>query len=505
MKVLLAPFTFIISFIKHFFIGVKFVFFDAWYNLIEYYQDKNNFKKREQHTNLNEIIENNNDNEEEEQHVLSLDERNRIQLEKQELMKEMQREINSRKVSKDYYYYYGTDKTGKKVKGIMSATNKMTLHNFLANEGIDVYQVKKAGMANFLKKIGLEQEHEMSTKDLIFWLTQVCTYLKAGLTLNDTIHIMMEQASKDKKKKRLYEAISYELTLGESFSKALENQGKVFPPLLINMIRSAEATGEIIKTLDDMASYYKTADSNRKQIISALTYPSVVLVISVVVLAFLLIFVVPKFESIYSQLGSDLPGITKALIAASNFLQNNIIKVVLVLAAIIVILIAMYKNIKRFRFAVQFLIMHIPVIKDIIIYKEVIMFTKTFSSLVKHDVFITDSIEMLGKITGNEIYKNIIKEAVTNLSAGEGLSRAFENKWAFPRIAYEMLVTGEKTGRLGPMMENVANYYEEEQKNLVQRLKSLVEPVMIVMLALIVGIILLSILIPMFSMYSEVL
>ena len=165
----------------------------------------------------------------------------------------------------------------------------------------------------------------------------------------------------------------------------------------------------------------------------------------------------------------------------------------------------MYKNIKKFRYAVQFLIMHIPVVKDIIIYKEVIMFTKTFSSLVKHDVFITDSIEMLGKITGNEIYKNIIKEAVTNLSMGEGLSKAFENKWAFPRIAYEMLVTGEKTGRLGPMMENVANYYEEEQKNLVQRLKSLVEPVMIVMLALIVGIILLSILIPMFSMYGEVL
>ena len=271
------------------------------------------------------------------------------------------------------------------------------------------------------------------------------------------------------------------------------------------MLKASELTGNLTESLDDMASYYKTADSNRKQIISALTYPSVVLVISVVVLAFLLMFVVPQFEGIYSQLGSDLPSITKALISASNFLQNNIIKVILALVAIIIILIAMYKNIKKFRYAVQFLIMHIPVVKDIIIYKEVIMFTKTFSSLVKHDVFITDSIEMLGKITGNEIYKNIIKEAVTNLSMGEGLSKAFENKWAFPRIAYEMLVTGEKTGRLGPMMENVANYYEEEQKNLVQRLKSLVEPVMIVMLALIVGIILLSILIPMFSMYGEVL
>lgn len=149
--------------------------------------------------------------------------------------------------------------------------------------------------------------------------------------------------------------------------------------------------------------------------------------------------------------------------------------------------------------------MHIPVIKDVVIYNEVIMFTKTFSSLIRHDVFITDSIEMLGKVTNNEIYKDIIKEAVTNLSTGAGLSRAFENKWAFPRIAYEMLLTGEKTGRLGPMMENVANYYEEEQRNLVQRLKSLIEPVMIILLAVIVGVILMAIFIPMFSIYNNIL
>ena len=109
------------------------------------------------------------------------------------------------------------------------------------------------------------------------------------------------------------------------------------------------------------------------------------------------------------------------------------------------------------------------------------------------------------RLSNNEIFKDIIKEAVTNLSAGAGLSLAFENKWAFPRIAYEMLVTGEKTGRLGPMMDNVANYYEEEQKNLVQRLKSLVEPVMIIILAFIIGVILLAVFIPMFSIYSDVL
>ena len=254
-----------------------------------------------------------------------------------------------------------------------------------------------------------------------------------------------------------------------------------------------------------MAAYYKTADTNRKQIISALMYPSIVLVIAVAVLTFLLIFIVPKFQSIFDALGSDLPGLTVFLVNASEFLQNNILELLLCIIAVVIIFVAMYKNVKQIKYGFQWVVMHIPVIRDVIIYSEIVMFTKTFSSLIRHDVFITDSIEMLGKITSNEIYKSIIKEAVTNLSVGAGLSKAFENKWAFPRIAYEMIVTGEKTGRLGTMMENVAAYYEEEQKNLVQRLKSLIEPMMIIMLAIIVGIVVMAIFIPMFSMYGNIL
>ena len=271
------------------------------------------------------------------------------------------------------------------------------------------------------------------------------------------------------------------------------------------MLKTSELTGNLTEALDDMAAYYKTADTNRKQIISALTYPSVVLVVAIAVLTFLLIFIIPRFEDIFKQLGADLPGITVFLVNTSNFVKDNIIKIIIAVAGVIIILIAMYKNIKKFRYFVQYILMHIPIIKNVIIDNQIVMFTKTFSSLIRHDVFITDSIEMLGKVTNNEIYKDIIKEAVTNLSTGAGLSKAFEDKWAFPRIAYEMLVTGEKTGRLGVMMENVASYYEEEQKALVQRLKSLIEPVMIILLAGIVGVVLLAIFVPMFSMYNDIL
>ena len=399
------------------------------------------------------------------------------------------------------FKYVAFDKSGKQIKGYFDAFRKIDVESFLTTQGYRIAEITPTKIS----KLGgfLTFSNEMRYKDLTFLLTQLSTYIKSGIPLADSIKILEDQ-TKSKKKKDLFKRISYELNTGANFSEALARQGNVFPKLLINMLKASELTGNLTESLDDMAAYYKTADSNRKQIISALTYPSVVLVVSMIVLTFLLLFVVPQFVNIFDQLGAKLPGITKFLIIVSIFVKNNIIKLVLALAAIIIIQIVMYKNIKQFRYVVQYIAMHIPVIKDVLIYNEVVMFTKTFSSLIKHDVFITDSIEMLGKITNNEIYKDIIKEAVTNLSTGAGLSRAFENKWAFPRIAYEMLVTGEKTGRLGPMMENVAIYYEEEQKNLVQRLKSLIEPVMIIVLAVIVGVILMAIFIPMFSIYNNI-
>lgn len=399
------------------------------------------------------------------------------------------------------FKYIAFDKNGKQIKGYFDAFRKIDVESFLTTQGYRIAEITPTKIS----KLGgfLTFSNEMRYKDLTFLLTQLSTYIKSGIPLADSIKILEDQ-TKSKKKKDLFKRISYELNTGANFSEALARQGNVFPKLLINMLKASELTGNLTESLDDMAAYYKTADSNRKQIISALTYPSVVLVVSMIVLTFLLLFVVPQFVNIFDQLGAKLPGITKFLINVSIFVKNNIIKLVLALAAIIIIQIVMYKNIKQFRYVIQYIAMHIPVIKDVLIYNEVVMFTKTFSSLIKHDVFITDSIEMLGKITNNEIYKDIIKEAVTNLSTGAGLSRAFENKWAFPRIAYEMLVTGEKTGRLGPMMENVAIYYEEEQKNLVQRLKSLIEPVMIIVLAVIVGVILMAIFIPMFSIYNNI-
>lgn len=400
------------------------------------------------------------------------------------------------------YKYKVRDKEGNITDGKLDALSKVDVHSFLLNQGYDVLEIAEDEMFN---KLGLVQltTRQMSDKNLNFFLTQLSTYIKAGIPLVDSINILAKQA-KDKKTKNLYNRLVFELTTGETLSEALNKQGTVFPKLLINMIKTSELTGNLTGVLDDMADYYKTSDENRKQIISAMTYPAVIFVIAIAVLVYIILYVVPDFTDMYSQIGSELPAITVAIVNLSDFLAANLLYVILVIIAIIVILTILYKNVTNFRYAVQWTLMHIPVVKNIIIYKEIIMFTKTFASLINYDVFITDSMEILGKITNNEIYKMLIRDAVINLSNGNGVSMAFKDHWAFPAIAYEMLLTGERTGRLGTMMGKVSDYYNTEQKNLVTQLKSLIEPIMIIFLAVIVGIVLLAVIVPMFNIYDEI-
>ena len=400
------------------------------------------------------------------------------------------------------YKYKVRDKSGNITDGKLDALSKVDVHSFLMNQGYDVLNIEEDKMFN---KLGLVQltTRQMKDKDLTFFLTQLSTYIKAGIPLVDSINILSKQA-KDKKTKNLYNRLVFELTTGETLSEALNKQGVVFPRLLINMIKTSELTGNLTGVLDDMADYYKTSDENRKQIISAMTYPVVIFILAICVLVYIVLYVVPEFTDMYSQIGSELPTITKVIVSLSDFLAANLIYVILVICSIFVILTILYKNVTSFRYAVQWTTMHIPVVKNIVIYKEIIMFTKTFASLINYDVFITDSMEILGKITNNEIYKMLIRDAVVNLSNGNGVSMAFKDLWAFPPIAYEMLLTGERTGRLGPMMAKVSDYYNTEQKNLVTQLKSLIEPIMIIFLAVLVGIVLLAVVVPMFSMYEDI-
>lgn len=401
------------------------------------------------------------------------------------------------------YQYKVKDSEGKIVESYFDAENKMDVQSFLQNKGYEVISIKEDKLSTSLGLTTMGSSKKMNAKDLNFFLTQLSTYVKSGIPLVDSMEILSRQA-KNKTIQMLYRKIVFELNKGTSFSSCLEKQGKVFPKMLINMLKTSEMTGDLTGVLDDMAAYYKQQDSNRKQIINAMTYPSVLMIFAVAVLTFVITYVVPSFTSMYESTDASLPKVTQVIMNISDFIIANWYYILLIILVIVVILRLLYKGSKSAKYAMQSFVMHIPVVSDIVKYNQLVTFTGTFATLIKHDVFITDSMDILNRITDNEIYKKIINDAITNLSKGNGVSVAFKGHWAFPSTAYEMLVTGERTGKLGEMLQHVTEYYQEEQTSLITRLKSLIEPIMIVLLAIMVGVILLAVVVPMFDIYSKI-
>lgn len=394
---------------------------------------------------------------------------------------------------------------GQIFKGTMSGFSKLDINSFLLNESYEIYDITTSSWINFKYKDSALIGGKMSTKDLVFWLTQLATYLKAGITLNESVKILSKQMKKNKSRQRSFQSICYELSLGESFSNALAKQGNLFPQLLINMIKAAEATGTLQETLEDMATYYTEVNNTKKEMVSAMTYPAIITIFSVSVVTFIIVYVVPQFTKIYSQSGIEVKGLTLFIVNLSDFLSKNLLLVILLFVLAMIAVFFSYKKIKAFRVPCQILLMKLPVVKDVIIYNELTIFAKTFASLLRNNVFITESMDILGKITNNEIYKAIMYKTINNIIKGEKISDAFKDHWAVPDVAYYMIVTGESTGQLADMMQKVSDYYQEMHKNIVSALKSFIEPVLIIFLALMVASIILAVIVPMFQLYNNIL
>lgn len=430
---------------------------------------------------------------------------NKKEIQRQALLIDFDGDDAIKSEKKQVYQYEAKRPDGKVVKDTFKAYSKVEVHSFLLSEGYEVYSIKTSKWINSMYGSPSSFNGKMKNKDLIFFLTQLSTYIKSGITLVDSLRILERQHKKKKNYEKAFKMMIYDLTMGETFSEAMAKQGEFFPRLLINMVKTAEMTGELPEVLDDMADYYTNTEKTRKQMISALTYPIVILVVALGVVTFIMLFVVPKFVDIYESMdASAIPKFTLMVIAVSNFLEKYVIYIGIAIVVLLATYLHLYKNVKSVKTISQWIFMHIPVIKQIIIYNEVTMFTKTFGSLLAHNVFITDSMEVLNKVTNNEIYKMLILDTISNLARGNSISTAFKDHWAFPIPAYEMLVTGEKTGRLPEMMLKVSDYYQDLHANTVTRLKAFLEPILIIFLTVIVGVIVLAVVIPMFSMYEAV-
>lgn len=397
------------------------------------------------------------------------------------------------------FKYKVKTKEGKLVNGSFDAYNLEQAKTYLINEGYEIVSILPKKKSSF----DLTLTSPIKTSEMAFSITQISTYLKAGILLIDAFRILAKQAKKPEVKK-IYDMIVSDLLSGESLSDAFARQPKIFPKLLTNMVKSAELTGDLPEILDDMADYYTSMDKTKKELKNAMTYPTIVFIMAIAVIVFVLRYIVPQYVDMFSSWSDELPAITVMTINFSNFLQANLTELMILIISILLLYIYLFKNVRPFKKMMQSFYLKIPVIKNIIMYSEVSMFSKTFASLLNHGVFITDSMDVLIKVSENEIYKKIIENTVKNLNHGGKISESFKDNPHIPLVAYEMIVTGESTGKLGTMMEKVADYYQTLYRNSINQIKTLVEPALIVFLTFTVGLIIISIIVPMFEMYQVI-
>jgi len=509
-NILLLPFLGIYTTFKNIFLviadiflfafhGLKFIFFDLWRNI---FSKHNKVKANTSSTIVSSDV-GNKKNGPIKENWFTLKQNEQLEKKRLELLNDLQNEGSVRSKTPIVFWYRARNKDGKIETGTINGYSKLDVNTFLLQESYIVYEIKNDKFIDFLYGDTSIFAAKMSNKDLLFWLTQLSTYIKSGIPLTESVKILNNQMKKKKAYRKAFQSIVYELTLGESFSKAIEKQGSMFPALLINMIKAAEATGELEETLTDMSNYYEEVEKTRKQMISAITYPTIIMVFATAVITFILLYVIPQFVQIYQESDVQINGLTLFIINLSDFLKANIWMLLLVFIAIVLTLALLYRKIKAFRRNIQYALMHMPVIGNIIIYNELTIFTKTFASLLANNVFITDSMDILSRITNNEIYKEIMEQTIDNIVKGDKISTSFKDHWAIPDVAYYMLVTGESTGQLAEMMSRVSDYYSEMHRSLVTNLKSFIEPILITCLAFVVGIIILAVIVPMFGLMDQ--
>ncbi|MFI8575106.1 type II secretion system F family protein [Rossellomorea aquimaris] len=397
------------------------------------------------------------------------------------------------------YKYTGRDQKGKK-SGIITASSKKDALIQLKKQEVRVIEILEMPETLMTKDITIG--NPVKLQHLVIFLRQFATLLQAGVTVVDSTHILAKQTESKALGKALTE-IEDELRDGNPLSEAFSRHKKIFEPMLINMLKAGEASGSLDETLEGLATHYEKQHITKQKIISALAYPMVVGVIAIGVVIFLLAAVVPTFVNMLTDFGGELPAITKFVIASSEFMQK-FWYIIILFFVFIAITLAMLRRDKRSKYYLDYAILRIPIFGKMLQKAVLARMTRTLSSLFSSSVPILQALAIVEKVVENEVVARVIGESRRSLEKGTSLTDPMKRHWAFPPLVTQMIAIGEETGSLDSMLAKVADFYEKEVESATDRLKSLIEPLMIVMLAGLVGTIVTSILVPMFEIFNNV-
>lgn len=397
------------------------------------------------------------------------------------------------------YQFKSKDMSGKRYTGTIEAENLDAFYHILSERNQFCVSVREAGGSS--KDINLSKK-KLKLKELAIFSRQFATMLSSGLTVIKCLDVLYKQTHTKHLKSVIlgvYEAVQK----GDSLSKAMKAQNGTFPPLFLSMVESGEADGSLDSVMERMADQYEKDSQMKNKVTQALIYPLILSIMIIVVLIFMLTFILPRFSNLFAELGGNLPIPTKILIAISNGIIRHWYIILLVIAGIVLAVHYILKT-DSGRLWWDKLKVRMPVAGKLLCIISASCFARTLASLFSSGMPIVQSLEIVSTVIGNKYIEDQVHEVENEVRRGVSLSKAVKKVEVFPPMLASMLGVGEESGNLDEILKKTSAFYDEESAAAIQKLISLIEPIMIIFLAVIVGFIIISIILPVFTLYNTV-
>lgn len=405
------------------------------------------------------------------------------------------------------FAYIVKDAKGARIEGILKAESLDQAVDKLAKEGNTIISVKAASEGAFKGKLSLSDKIMLSIykwrtgvslKTLVFFTRQLSTMFSAGLTIEKSISDL-EKAEKNKKFAKVLRQLSDDIRKGYSLSEAMEQHPGVFNPLYIALVTAGEVSGTLHTILDELSDYLEKIEDTRRKVRSAMAYPVFIVIFLVLVVWFLFYYVVPMFGQVYEGFGADLPVPTKIAIGISNFVTNNAFLAILSLLGLVVA-VWIINLTDRGRYIWDTIKLKTPVFGSVTTNSIMSKFARTFSILMTAGVPIMDTMELTENVVQNAVIEGGIRRARVMVKEGYGVANAFRRTGLFPPTLLQMIGTGEETGDMDKLLGKAAQFYEKLVDAVIERLTSLIEPLLIILMAGVVGGIIIVVYLPIFSL-----
>lgn len=397
------------------------------------------------------------------------------------------------------YMYKAKTLDGKDIEGTLEANDSSTVLSMLKEKGYFPIQVSEQGLLQ--KDITFSFGSKVKLKDIAVFCRQFSTIINAGISVLGALDILRQQTD-NKKLREVIEKVYSSVQKGNTLSNSMREHN-VFPSILLNMVEAGEVSGSLDVALERMAMHFEKENRLNQKIKTVMTYPIVICIIAVLVISILITFVVPTFVSMFEQAGAELPTTTKVLIASSNIMRKYWY-IILAAVAAIILLLRFYVSTDVGRKTIDTIKLYIPglgVLNQKIISSR---FTRTLSTLLASGLPLLTALEVVAKVVDNYVVAKGLQKAQQEVSRGVSLAQPIQEIGVFPPMVIYMVRIGEDTGSLETVLNKTADFYDDEVEAAITRMTTMLEPLIICVMAVVVGFIIISIMQPIFEMYQNI-